>query len=143
MAIVHEIEDDYGSIDAAPWDEPRFQVTRKLGRDPKEPVRPNAYEKCDSIMSEIETLWQQGYTDPQICQKLIISVGSVRYRRAMLGKPNIKVWRLKSGAEERVFNAQYKVQSFLDVAYYKGASDLKKIAEKQGWTLTEEYSHEY
>lgn len=146
LEAVRAVESDYGSIDNSPYDDPRFEIPRKIYRQDRRPTG----NKSPLDTKLVRDLWERGFTDDDITdyvemnQDVETSLSAVRHLRSKFGKPNKFVWLLTRGMQKTIISTNNELADFLRFKTHGvNKEQLIERAKQDGWIITRIVSHDY
>ncbi|WP_125606766.1 hypothetical protein [Lapidilactobacillus bayanensis] len=146
LEAVRSIESDYGTLENAPYDDPRFNIPREIYKEDKLPTG-----RKPTLSSElIKNLWAQGFTDDKIIgyieenQDINVSLSTIRKARQKFGNPNKLVWLLTRGLQRTIIPTNDELAEFLRFKTHGvNKEQLIERAKQDGWIITRIVSHDY
>ena len=144
--LVASVEIEYGSVENAPYDDPRFEIPRKIYQQDRRP----AGNKSPLDTKLVMDLWERGFTDDDITdyvemnQGIETSLSAVRHLRSKFGKPNKSVWLLTRGMQKTIISTNNELADFLRFKTHGvNKEQLIERAKQDGWIITRIVSHDY
>lgn len=150
VSIVHEVEDDYNRDYAKiPENEPRLVKARRMlssESNNKKNLRP--IYRVDHTTTEEEKHkiykgWLNLETDKKMAIDMTLTMNQVAIVRREFGKANRLVWKF---TKDGICICKPKMNEFkglLKLDYYTNTDWVVERAEKLGYTVTREISHDY
>lgn len=144
--LVVSMETEYGSVENAPDNDPRFEVIRKIYGQDRQP----AGNKSPIDTKMVRNLWESGFIDDDITdyiemnQGIETSLSAIRRIRSRFGKPNKPVWLLTRDTQKLIISTNNGLADFLRLK--KPVVNKEKLieqAKQDGWFITRIVSHDY
>ena len=149
--IVHEVEDDYKcNYDKIPQNEPRLVKVRQMLslKDEQKKLKPKPLRIVDHKITpeerqKIHEDWLNLKSDHEMAIDMKLTFNQVANARSVFGKPNKLIWKFtKDGDCIRGVNLK-DFKETLKLSDYTNTDWVVERAEKLGYKVEREMSHDY